>query len=314
MQAQGDTPRHGVAGHQVQLGKVRYQLQDCPYLDILEVQRDAITHVGELVLAFFHLLCRQWLDAEHILVVGLVSQVVEVAGGFERQGSAALGSLDVYGVHRCRKVGDLVASHQPLGHVGVKEFHIDIPGLAEHVDVNRRISQVQGQPALAIPRALELEISNFGYDLRHLVYPAGQGVRIGGLLGVLLRALLAHDQIQVIAVHPGAVGHQLDQVDNHPGAITGLQHQYTRGVTVGQGESFAVQAAGGIGEVDRNAGRLLDRIGFHVRWRLIELNPNFELAPTRKPSSTSGSPQQYASLFPSGLFLSPRPLSPDFVF
>jgi hypothetical protein len=101
-QAQGDAAGYGIRGNKVQLGEVGDQLQDRAHLDVLEVQRDTLADVGKLVATLLSLGLAQRLDADHVLVVGLVGEVVEIAGGL--RASATVPRWRRYSHRRCSPV------------------------------------------------------------------------------------------------------------------------------------------------------------------------------------------------------------------
>ena len=153
-----------------------------------------------------------------------------------------------------------------------------IAALAEDVDINRGVAQLQGQPTLTVPGALELQVGDAGLFTAYLLDAGDQAVGVTGWLDVVAGGVLTDDEIEAVAFHPGLVGHQLDQVQHHAGAVTGFQHHHAGGVAVGQGVALARQGAAGAGKIDRDPGRLFDSVSLHVRRGFVKIQAHLELA------------------------------------
>ena len=159
--AQSNAPGHRIGSHQIEFRKVGDKLQDSAHFDVLEVQRDTLTHVGELVESLFDFPRRQRLDADDVFVVCLIGEIIEVARSLEGQRRAALVCIYIHTLDRGRKIGDVIATQQALGDRGIQELDFNITTFAKHVHIHRWIGELQDQTTLTGGRTLELKILNF---------------------------------------------------------------------------------------------------------------------------------------------------------
>ena len=82
LQAQGNTPCHRIAGHQIQLCEISNELQYRTHFDVLEVQRYPVTHIAKFVFTALHFFSGERLNADDVFVIRLVGEVIKIASGF----------------------------------------------------------------------------------------------------------------------------------------------------------------------------------------------------------------------------------------
>ena len=154
-------PRDRVADHDVLAAGIGQQLQHGAGLDVLEVQRQALAGVCACRPGAASGLALR-LDLDDVLVVGLVGELLVVAGGVDDEAGAVAGA-------RARRspligraeIGRVVAAREVLGQVGVGEVDDDLVADLAQVDLGVRIGQsLTIDAAGAIGTAAEIDAAD----------------------------------------------------------------------------------------------------------------------------------------------------------
>lgn len=128
LQAQGDIALHGIRGHQVQVGEVGDQLQYRTHVDVLEVQRQFLTGIGEIVLlAPLGVFGGHRLDADGQAIVGLVDQIVVEPARLDGDAGTVGLRAGVDELHRRGEVLDVQANPQRIRQLGLGEVRRILP-------------------------------------------------------------------------------------------------------------------------------------------------------------------------------------------
>ena len=104
LQAQRHAAVDRVADHDVLAAGVGQQLQHRARLDVLEVQRQPLAGVHRLLVLRRPRSCAAAGHFDHVLIVGLVGELLEVAGGVDDDARAVAGARDVEAGHRRAEV------------------------------------------------------------------------------------------------------------------------------------------------------------------------------------------------------------------
>src|SRR5690606_12115290 len=89
LQTQRDIALYGITRYQIQISEVCNQLQNRTNVDILEVQRQLLSRIGEMLrIALLDIGFAKRLDADSQLVVGLVRQIVVSPARLDRNACA----------------------------------------------------------------------------------------------------------------------------------------------------------------------------------------------------------------------------------
>jgi hypothetical protein len=156
LQAQRDAARDGVADDDVLTARVGEQLQHGAGIDVLEVQRQALTRVGALFFGLRRDLAGG-LHFDHVLIIGLVRELFEITGGVDDDAGAVVGALHVERRHRRGEVERVEAADQVTRHGGAREIDQDLIAELAHADRRARIGQVDDDAAHAIGTAAEVD-------------------------------------------------------------------------------------------------------------------------------------------------------------
>ncbi|MCY1398128.1 hypothetical protein D9M71_131540 [compost metagenome] len=93
------------------------------------------------------------------------------------------------------------------------------------------------------------------------------------------RGGIAHQHIEVTAIHAGAVGHERGQVDDQSSAILGFHHGHAAGITHAQFPILRAQFVGHARKIQGYAGWLLDGIATRRGHWLVEGQLEFDPVP-----------------------------------
>ena len=152
-------PWTGVGDHDVLAAGVREQLQHGAGFDVLEVQREALARVDALVFGLLRGLAGR-LHFDDVLVVGLVGELFEVAGGADGEAHAVADAHDVEAGNRRGEVAGVIAARQVAGHFGAGEVHDDLVAELAQAGRRARIGQAHDHAAGAAGAAAEVDAAD----------------------------------------------------------------------------------------------------------------------------------------------------------
>jgi hypothetical protein len=219
---------------------------------------------------------------DHVLVVGLVGELLVVAGGADGDAGAVADARDVEARHRGAVVGGVVAAHQVGGHAGVGEVHQDLAADLLQADMNVRVGELDDHAAGAVGAAAEVDGAQLahaaagarGHGAGSADHARGTGRGRGSGRGGAER----HDDI--VAVDARVVRHQLVEVEHHAGAVLGLGRENgveARGVHVDAPRRQRQRRAR---QVEGDARRVVDGERQRLRRRSGEVHDELQLLPS----------------------------------
>ena len=296
LQTQGDAALHSVTGHEVEVGKVGNQLQYRTHFDVLEVQRQFFTRIGELVgTTLFDFGTGHGLEADDQAVIGLIHQMFEEAGRLDADAGILSRSAGVDEVHRSGEVLHIQTYAQLIRQAGIGEVQTHATTLLLYIHTDGRVRQVDNHVTFTLLTALEVQTANgtatghccrTGYGRLISTAPLaatglGRGARGNRCSCGIARSLTSANQdIQVVAIGTGSVGSQIGQVDDQAGAIIGLYHGQAAGITQPQLAAALAQTVLDARQVDGDTRRLIDGIALgRGRHRLIKGQLEFNSLP-----------------------------------
>ena len=100
------------------------------------------------------------LHLDDVLVVGLVGELLEVAGGVDRDARAVADARDVEAGDRRAEIGRVVAAHQVRRHLGVGEVDHDLVADLAQVDLGVRVGELHDHAAGAVGAAAEVDAAD----------------------------------------------------------------------------------------------------------------------------------------------------------
>ncbi|SVJ58119.1 Uncharacterised protein [Klebsiella pneumoniae] len=280
LQAQGDIALHGIRGHQIQVGEVGDQLQYRTHVDVLEVQRQFLAGIGEIVLlAPLGIFRGHRLDADGQAIVGLVDQIVVEPARLDGDAGTVGLRAGVDELHRRGEVLDVQANPQRIRQLGLGEVQADLAALLLDIRAQGRVGQVDDHVALALFATLEIDVAN-GTTRRHVrlgldrLGIAGRSRasldRSGGSDAGAGRRIADHHE-EVVAFHPGGVGRQRGQVDDQPCAILRLDHRDAARIAHAQLPVLGAELVLYPRQIEGDSRRLLDGIATRRGDGLVEL-------------------------------------------
>ena len=269
LQTQGDVTGHRIARHQVQIGEVGEQLEDRPDLDVLEVQRESLPVVDDLLTRetlLFGRGQRSQLQGEQL--VRLVGHVLEVAAGLDIDLDVASFGPGLDRHDRCREVYDVEPTEQALRQGRVDDVDQDATPLLPHGDAGGYAREPDQDTALALWTAAEIDVAN--------ARPRGRASVGGGTIprcghrcpGLCSRGrgcrrrrprrLRLAPGVDIHA-HPIAfgrdpIGDRIVQVDYDTGAIACLHRDQAMDRTDADRDGSALESVGDALEVERDPG------------------------------------------------------------
>ena len=159
LQAQREVTAHRVAGDDVQVGEVRYDVQHPPHFDVLEVERQLLAGISAaralhqfvgIVLDRSHL--------EHELRVGLVGIVLPETARFDHHAHVVALGENAEGLHRGCEVNHVVALAQHVGNAGLEEIDDYRLSLLADIHTGRRVRKLDDDSPLATASASEIDV------------------------------------------------------------------------------------------------------------------------------------------------------------
>ena len=139
-------PCDGIGDDDVLAAGVRQELQHRAGLDVLEVQREALAGIDALLFGLLRRLAGR-LHFDDVLVIGLVSELLEVAGGADGEAHAIADAHDVEAGDRGGEVGRVIATRQVAGDFGAGEIHDDLVAELTQAGGRMRIGQTHDDAA-----------------------------------------------------------------------------------------------------------------------------------------------------------------------
>ena len=161
LQTQGNVAGNRIACHQIESGEVREQLQDRAHLDVLEVEREAVAGIDDLILLHLLLFGRcQGAKFQSEEIVGLIGQVVVIAPclNIERHIAALRFGLD--GHHRGGEVRDVESPEQALGKRGIVKVDQYMASLLAHRNPGFRAWELDDDTPFPSRTAAEIDVAH----------------------------------------------------------------------------------------------------------------------------------------------------------
>ena len=159
LQAQRDAALNRVGDDDVLAAGVREQLQHRAGFDVLEVQREALAGVDALLFGLLRRLAGR-LHFDDVLVVGLVGELFEVAGGADGEAHAVADANHVEAGNRRGEIAGVIATRQVAGHFGAGKVHDDLVAELTQAGGRARIGQAHDHAAGAAGAAAEIDAAD----------------------------------------------------------------------------------------------------------------------------------------------------------
>ncbi|MNR04077.1 hypothetical protein D3C85_1200050 [compost metagenome] len=215
-------------------------MQHRAHIDVLEIQRELFTGVGEtLGVAFLQVVDGHRPDADRQLVVGLIGRIVKRAAGLDADGGPIARGAGIDELHGRGEILDVQAHTQRLGQPGSGETENDLAVALLNVWRDGRIRQVDHHIAFTLGAALEIYRAN-GLGRWRNGARRGRGDNSGRPRCRFFASLPDHHK-QAVAFDPGVIRGQLSEVDDQPCSVLGFHHRCAAGIAATQITGFARQ-------------------------------------------------------------------------
>jgi hypothetical protein len=257
--AQRDAALHRVGDEDVLAALVSNELQQRAGFDVLEVGAHALARVDGL---FFggSLGHAARLHLDHVLVVGLVGQLLEITGGRQHHLRAGWRAQRVEAADGRGEVGNVEAALQVLRQVGADEVHEHLVALLVQVDRRARIAELDDQPAggRAVIAAAEVQVldgptTGAGGCCGGSRCSAG---RRGGRNRGTRRFAQRHDDL--VALDAGLVRQHVVKVQHQARAAIGFGGQHAVETAVAHVDAALGQSEPGVRQIEGNARGVVD--------------------------------------------------------
>ncbi len=264
LQTKGDIATDGIAGNQVQVSKISDQLQYGTNINILEIQRQFFTGIGETVcLALIGLFFCKRLYADGQLIVCLVGEIIVSPSRLDGDTGTTCLSGRVDKLHRRSEILNVEPNTQCFRQLRLGEHNADLSSLLFDSRTYRRIGQCDYHVSGTILTAAKIDIVD-RLAGRHRLYRSRLGNRSSDRGGCSRRAgrpraLSQHDK-QIVPIHSSGIRNKRGQIDDEPGAPLRLDDRYAARITNAQLPIFGPQVVGYAWKIQSNACRLIQRV------------------------------------------------------
>src|SRR5439155_14628805 len=159
LEPQRQAPGHGVAGNDVEAGKIGDDLQHCSYFDVLEVERQLLALVPrarplrKLVRVFL-----DRLDLDDEPIVGLIRGMFPESLGLDDDPRVAPLREGVDRSYRSREVTDIEPAFEITREAGFDEVDDERLALLPDIDTGRAVGQVDNDAPFAVLAAAKIDV------------------------------------------------------------------------------------------------------------------------------------------------------------
>ncbi len=130
------------------------------HLNVLKVQRELFADIGKLLAALLDLFSSERLDADYILSIRLVSQIIIFTAGLQRKFCAAFTHTRIDHFHRGCKIRHIKLALKAFGQRNIGKIDFDARPLNKHIDISLIVSQLDQQAPLPLVTATEIQVCN----------------------------------------------------------------------------------------------------------------------------------------------------------